>query len=36
MEKEMNKPFDPKTVKGPKTVIMIKGDAAEIQDAAGR
>jgi len=36
MEKEMNKPFDPKTVKGPKTVIMIKGEAAEIQDAAGR
>ena len=31
MEKEMNKPFDPKTVKGPKTVIMIKGEAAEIQ-----
>jgi hypothetical protein len=36
MEKEMNKPFDPKTVKGPKTVIMIKGEAAEVQDAAGR
>ena len=36
MEKEMNKPFDPKSVKGPKTVIMIKGEAAEIQDAAGR
>jgi hypothetical protein len=36
MEKEMNKPFDPKAVKGPKTVIMIKGEAAEIQDAAGR
>ncbi len=36
MEKEMKKPFDPKTVKGPKTVIMIKGEAAEVQDAAGR
>ena len=36
MEKEMSKPFDPKTVKGPKTVVMIKGEAAEIQDAAGR
>jgi hypothetical protein len=36
MEKEMNKPFDPKSVKGPKTVVMIKGEAAEIQDAAGR
>jgi hypothetical protein len=31
MEKEMKKPFDPKTVKGPKTVIMIKGEAAEVQ-----
>jgi len=31
MEKEMKKPFDPKTVKGPKTVIMIKGEAAEIE-----
>jgi len=24
------KPFDPKSIKGPKTVIMIKGEAAEI------
>jgi hypothetical protein len=31
MEKEMSKPFDAKTVKGPKTVIMIKGEAAEVQ-----
>jgi hypothetical protein len=28
--KEMNKPFDPKSVKGPKTSIMIKGEAAEV------
>jgi hypothetical protein len=31
MEKETKKPFDPKTVKGPKTVIMIKGEGAEVQ-----
>ena len=31
MAEEQKKPFDPKTVKGPKTVIMIKGEAAEIQ-----
>jgi hypothetical protein len=31
MAEEMKKPFDPKTVKGPKTTIMIKGEAAEIQ-----
>jgi hypothetical protein len=31
MEKEMKKPFDPKAVKGPKTVVMIKGEAAEVQ-----
>jgi hypothetical protein len=36
MGKDMKKPFDPKSVKGPKTVIMIKGEAAEVQDAAGR
>ena len=36
MGKDVKKPFDPKSVKGPKTVIMIKGEAAEIQDAAGR
>jgi len=24
------KPFDPKSIKGPKTVIMIKGEAAEV------
>ncbi len=36
MGKDMKKPFDPKSVKGPKTVVMIKGEAAEIQDAAGR
>jgi len=36
MGKDTKKPFDPKSVKGPKTVIMIKGEAAEIQDAAGR
>lgn len=28
--KEMNKPFDPKSVKGPKTSVMIKGEAAEV------
>ena len=31
MAKEKKTPFDPKTVKGPKTSIMIKGEAAEIQ-----
>jgi hypothetical protein len=31
MAEEMKKPFDPKTVTGPKTTIMIKGEAAEIQ-----
>jgi len=31
MAEEMKKPFDPKTVKGPKTTIMIKGEAAEVQ-----
>ena len=31
MAEETKKPFDPKTVKGPKTTIMIKGEAAEIQ-----
>jgi len=31
MAKEMGKPFDLKTVKGPKTVVMIKGEAAEVQ-----
>jgi hypothetical protein len=31
MAAEMKKPFDPKTVKGPKTTIMIKGEAAEVQ-----
>jgi hypothetical protein len=31
MAEEMKKPFDPKSVKGPKTTIMIKGEAAEIQ-----
>jgi hypothetical protein len=36
MGKDVKKPFDPKSVKGPKTVIMIKGEAAEVQDAAGR
>jgi hypothetical protein len=30
MAKEMKKPFDPKTVKGTKTSITIKGEAAEI------
>lgn len=29
--KEHNTTFDPKTVTGPKTVIMIKGEGAEIQ-----
>ena len=28
--KEKKAPFDPKTIKGPKTVIMIKGEAAEV------
>jgi hypothetical protein len=31
MAEETKKPFDPKTVKGPKTTILIKGEAAEIQ-----
>jgi hypothetical protein len=31
MAKEMKMPFDPKTVKGPKLSIMIKGEGAEIQ-----
>jgi hypothetical protein len=31
MAKEMKMPFDPKTVKGPKLSIQIKGDGAEIQ-----
>jgi hypothetical protein len=31
MAEEMKKPFDPKTVTGPKTTIMIKGEAAEVQ-----
>ena len=31
MAEEMKKPFDPKSVKGPKTTVMIKGEAAEIQ-----
>jgi hypothetical protein len=30
MAKEMGKPFDPKTVKGPTTSIQIKGEAAEV------
>jgi hypothetical protein len=33
MGKEMGKekkPFDPKSIKGPKTVIMIKGEGAEV------
>jgi len=29
-EKEKKAPIDPKTIKGPKTVIMIKGEAAEV------
>ena len=31
MAEEMKKPFDPKSVKGPKTTVMIKGEAAEVQ-----
>jgi hypothetical protein len=31
MAKEMKMPFDPKSVKGPKLSIMIKGEGAEIQ-----
>ena len=31
MAEEMKKPFDPKTVKGPSTTIMSKGEAAEVQ-----
>ena len=31
MAEEMKKPFDPTSVKGPKTTVMIKGEAAEIQ-----
>lgn len=31
MAKEKGTTFDPKTVKGPKTTIMIKGEGAEIQ-----
>ncbi len=30
MAEEKKVPFDPKTVKGPKTTIMIKGEAAEV------
>jgi hypothetical protein len=30
MAKEMGKPFDPKTVKGPKKSIQIKGEGAEV------
>jgi hypothetical protein len=30
MAKEKKVPFDPKTVKGPKTSIMIKGEGAEV------
>jgi hypothetical protein len=30
MAQEKKVPFDPKTVKGPKTSIMIKGEAAEV------
>jgi hypothetical protein len=30
MAKEKKAPIDPKTIKGPKTVIMIKGEAAEV------
>jgi len=30
MAEEMKKPFDPKSIKGPKTTIMIKGEGAEI------
>ena len=30
MKNEAKKPFDPKSIKGPKTVIMIKGEGAEI------
>jgi hypothetical protein len=29
-KKEPAKPFDPKSITGPKTVIMIKGEAAEV------
>ena len=31
MAREMKMPFDPKSVKGPKLSIMIKGEGAEIQ-----
>ena len=31
MAKEQGKPFDPKSVTGPKTVIMLKGEGAEIR-----
>jgi hypothetical protein len=31
MAKEKKTTFDPKTVKGPKTVVMIKGEAAEVR-----
>ena len=30
MKNEAKKPFDPKSIKGPKTVMMIKGEGAEI------
>lgn len=31
MAKEMKKPFDPASIKGPKTSIMLKGDGAEVR-----
>jgi hypothetical protein len=31
LAKEQGKPFDPKSVTGPKTVIMLKGEGAEIR-----
>jgi hypothetical protein len=31
MAKEQGKPFDPASIKGPKTVIMLKGEGAEIR-----
>jgi hypothetical protein len=33
MAKDMKMTFDPKTVKGPKVAIMIKGEGAEVTDA---
>ena len=31
MAKEQGKKFDPKSVTGPKTVVLLKGEGAEIR-----